>query len=97
MSVLDHTHEVLNQAPPLVDYNVFEADLALREGLEREGGGWGVDRARDLGAVAGSAEVQEHSGNRLLPMPIMPAWALTIGPRPENQAHASSPFPCATR
>ena len=45
MSVLDNTHEVLNQAPPLVAYNVFEADLALREALEREGGGWGVDRA----------------------------------------------------
>jgi putative acyl-CoA dehydrogenase len=60
VSVLDHTHEVLNQAPPLVDYNVFDADLVLREALEREGGGWGVDRVRDTGAVAGSAEAQEH-------------------------------------
>ncbi len=60
MSVLDQTHEVLNQVPPLVDYNVFEADLALREALEREGGGWGIDRVRDLGAVAGSAETKEH-------------------------------------
>ena len=90
MSVLDNTHEVLNQVPPLVDYNVFEADLALREALEREGGGWGVDRARDLGAVAGSAETQEHGrraerneprllthdryGNRIDQVDLDPSW-----------------------
>ena len=39
---------------------MFEADLALREGLERELAGWAVDRVRDCGAVAGSAEAQEH-------------------------------------
>ena len=31
------THEVLNQPPPLVDYNAFEADLALREALDPRG------------------------------------------------------------
>ena len=51
----DSTHEVLNQPPPLVDYNAFDADPALREALEREGGAWGVDRVRDFGAVVGSA------------------------------------------
>jgi putative acyl-CoA dehydrogenase len=54
-------HDVLNQPPPLEGYNAFDADLALREALEREGGGWGVDRARDLGAVAASPEAHEHS------------------------------------
>ena len=49
------THEVVNQASPLEGINFFEADLALREALEREGGAWAVDRARDTGAVAGSA------------------------------------------
>ena len=52
MSVLDRTHEVLNQSPPLVDYNVFETDVPLREALEREGGDWGIDRVRDVGALA---------------------------------------------
>ena len=55
------THEVLNQSAPLADFNVFESDLALQEAVEREGGGWGVDRIRDTGAVAGSAESLEHS------------------------------------
>src|SRR2546425_316929 len=36
------THAVENQAPPLVPYNVFEADAVLCEAVEREGGGWGV-------------------------------------------------------
>jgi putative acyl-CoA dehydrogenase len=55
------THEVENQPPPLVPHNVFESDLALREAVEREGGGWGVDRLRDTGELAGSREALEHS------------------------------------
>jgi putative acyl-CoA dehydrogenase len=90
MSVLDRTHEVLNQPPPLEDYNVFEADLPLREALDREGGDWGVDRVRDVGAVAGSAEAREHSrraerneprllthdryGNRIDQVDLDPSW-----------------------
>ncbi len=61
MSVITPTHEVLNQPPPLEGHNAFDADPALRDALEREGGGFGLDRARDLGAVAGSAEAHEHS------------------------------------
>ena len=90
MSVLDRTHEVLNQPPPLEDYNAFEADVPLREALGREGGQWGVDRLRDLGAVAGSAEAREHSrraerneprllthdryGNRIDQVELDPSW-----------------------
>src|ERR671934_2771924 len=54
------THDVLNQSVPFEDVNLFESDLALREALEREGAGWAVDRVRDTGAVAGSAEAAEH-------------------------------------
>src|SRR5687767_6794232 len=60
MPLVDRTHEVFNQPPPFEDVNMFEADLALREGLDREHAGWAVDRVRDCGAVAGSAEAQEH-------------------------------------
>ncbi|MGI8624730.1 MAG: acyl-CoA dehydrogenase family protein, partial [Solirubrobacteraceae bacterium] len=54
------THEVLNQAPPFADVNLFESDLPLREAVEREGAGWALDRLRDTGAVAGSSAAQEH-------------------------------------
>jgi putative acyl-CoA dehydrogenase len=53
------THRVENQPPALGDHNVFATDRALAEALDREGGGWGKDRALALGARVGSAEVQE--------------------------------------
>ncbi len=47
------THEVFNQPPPLVDYNVFLQDQALREAFDREGAGWATDRATAIGELAG--------------------------------------------
>jgi putative acyl-CoA dehydrogenase len=67
----DPAREVLNQAPPLQPVNLFEADVALEEALQREGGGWGVDRAREAGAVAGSAEALEHSRRAERNLPIL--------------------------
>ena len=45
------THTVFNQTPPLTDYNLFAADLALREAVQREGGGAAADElaANQLG------------------------------------------------
>ncbi|MGN6170940.1 MAG: acyl-CoA dehydrogenase family protein [Solirubrobacteraceae bacterium] len=57
---LDPARAVLNQPPPLVPINLFEVDAALKEGLEREGGGWGLERARETGEVAGSLATVEH-------------------------------------
>ncbi len=75
MATLDHsrstTHEVTNQPPPFEDENLFELDLVLQEGLAREGGGWGVDRARDLGAVAGSAEAIAHGRRANTNLPVL--------------------------
>ena len=53
------THEVTNQAPPLVDYNVFEADTVLVEAVDREGADWAKERIAAVGKFAGSAEAQE--------------------------------------
>src|SRR3954449_10161743 len=48
------THDVLNQPPPLEDYDVFEADAVLGEAVARAG----VDdkALHELGRLAGSAE-----------------------------------------
>ena len=59
--VADPARAVLNQPPPLEPLNLFEADLALRDAVEREGGGWGADRLGEAGAVAGSPEAREHA------------------------------------
>src|SRR5258707_5215779 len=53
------THEVLNQPPPLVDYNLFAGDRALGEAVGREGAGWAAGELSALGKRLGSAETIE--------------------------------------
>jgi putative acyl-CoA dehydrogenase len=57
------THTVTNQAPPLADYDVFTADRALAEGVDRHTTPERVADARaelsELGRHAGSAQAQE--------------------------------------
>ena len=53
------THEVLNQPPPLSGYDVFSADDALVEAVEREEAGGALDELRALGRQAGDADWQE--------------------------------------
>ena len=107
MATIDVTNparEVLNQAPPLQPVNLFEVDLALREGLEREGGGWGADRAREVGAVAGSIEALEHGrraernvpilrthdryGNRVDEVELDPSWHWLLRGAVERGIHS---------
>jgi putative acyl-CoA dehydrogenase len=71
VEISDPARDVRNQSPPLQPLNLFDADLALREALEREGGGWGVDRAREAGGLAGSAEALEHGRRAERNLPIL--------------------------
>ena len=104
VDVTDPAREVLNQAPPLQPVNLFEIDLALREGLEREGGGWGIDRAREAGAAGGSAEAHEHCrraehnvpilrthdryGNRIDEVELDPSWHALLRGAVEREIHS---------
>jgi putative acyl-CoA dehydrogenase len=107
MATVDTTNparEVLNQPPPLQSVNLFELDLALREGLEREGGDWGADRAREAGAVAGSVEALDHSrraernlpilrthdryGNRIDQVELDPSWHALLRGAIEREIHS---------
>ncbi len=65
------THEVVNQPPPLVDYNAFDADVVLREALIREGGEWGLERVREFGAVIASAEALDHAKRAQRNIPVL--------------------------
>jgi len=51
------THEVFNQVPPLVDFNAFDGDTALKEGVARAGAAWAIPQLSEYGARTGSAEV----------------------------------------
>ncbi|RMB81873.1 acyl-CoA dehydrogenase family protein [Streptomyces shenzhenensis] len=57
------THTVTNQPPPLIGYDLFTADRALAEAVERHTDPALLDEVRDelsaLGRAAGSAQVQE--------------------------------------
>src|SRR5436309_11351140 len=102
--VRDPAREVLNQAPPLEPVNHFEVDLALQEALAREGGAWGVDRAIEAGAVAGSPEAREHSrraernrpilrapdryGNRVDQVELAPSWHWLLRGAIEREIHS---------
>ncbi len=82
--------DALNQPPPLVDYNLFDADAPLREALEREGGSWAQDMIRELGRLAGTEEAiawgfqananppqlrtHDRFGNRIDEVEFHPAW-----------------------
>lgn len=53
------THDVTNQASPLVDYNLYDSDRALVEAVNREGSPQSDRRARAFGVVLGSAAMLE--------------------------------------
>jgi len=62
------THQVVNQVPDLVDYDVAD-DPVLTEGVEREGAGFYLDDLHRLGWLAGSEEAARwgDEANRYLP------------------------------
>src|SRR5581483_5027239 len=104
VDVTDPAREVLNQAPPVQPANLFELDVALQEALEREGGGWGAEQAREAGAVAGSVEAREHSrraerneprltthdrfGNRIDAVELDPSWHWLLGGAVARSIHS---------
>ena len=53
------THEVVNQPVELVNTNLFDSDIALKEAVAREGAGWANNALGAFGARAGSSEFLE--------------------------------------
>ncbi|MEV0598358.1 acyl-CoA dehydrogenase family protein [Streptomyces sp. NPDC050315] len=98
------THEVLNQAPPLTGFSAAD-DPALLAALHREGAGWAEREVQVLGALAGSAEVQElarqaeeqppklHThdryGHRVDEVEFHPAWHELMTVAVEQGLHAA--------
>ena len=84
------THEVFNQAAPLVDVNLFATDRALADALTREGAGAAAPALQALGAELGSSAMQEQgrlanayppifrpfdrAGRRIDEVEFHPAW-----------------------
>ncbi len=100
------THEVSNQPPPLVGWNLFDADPVLPEALAREGAGWAEEQVRTVGRLAGSEEVavqatqananppvlrsHDRYGHRIDEVEFHPAWHQLLGSAVEHGVHAGS-------
>ena len=50
------THEVINQPVELADYNLYDGDAALKDGVRREGAEWATNELGAFGARVGAAE-----------------------------------------
>lgn len=58
---MDITHEVFNQPDPLVGYNLFETNRALRDALKFNAPALDTTELSSLGATLGSADMQNHA------------------------------------
>ena len=58
------THEVINQPPPLSGYDVFRADVALVEAVEREGAAWAGRRAATSSGCGPGRSTRRSSAGR---------------------------------
>ena len=64
------THEVTNQPPPLVDYDVAD-DPALLAGVVREGASWFLPELHQLGRFAGGTEAQRWADEANRNSPVL--------------------------
>lgn len=98
------THEVFNQPPPLVDYNLYLTDPILDAAVGREGAKASRDDLVLFGSVVGSAEVidwgfqanthdpvlrtHDRFGNRSDQVEFHPAWHLLMDLAVTNGLHS---------
>ena len=98
------THTVFNQAPPLLDVDVFSSNLPLVEAVEREGAGWVSERASALGRFVGGEPQQlwgrlanenkpvlrtfDRYGHRIDEVEFHPAWHQLMRMGVENELHS---------
>ncbi len=98
------THDVLNQAGALANYNAYAGDTALTEAARVFGAGWAEDRLHQTGALVGSARVQDLArlanrhgpelrthdrfGNRIDIVEFHPAYHALMGLIYGTEAHS---------
>lgn len=84
------THEVLNQPPALVDYNLFNTDRVLGDALVREGAAWARPELEEFGRLVGTEaairwgfeanenppalRTHDRFGHRIDEVDFHPAW-----------------------
>ena len=98
------THTVFNQPPPLEGVDVFASNTALVEATQREGAGWVLERASELGRLIGGEPQQQWGrlanenkpvlrthdrfGNRIDEVEFHPAWHKLMTLGVEHELHS---------
>jgi putative acyl-CoA dehydrogenase len=98
-------HEVFNQVPALINYNLYQSDTILSEALSREGAQWAEKKVSKYGERVGSEEVIQwgflanrnspilHShdrwGNRIDEVEFHPAYHQLMSLAVEYGLHSS--------
>jgi putative acyl-CoA dehydrogenase len=98
------THTVFNQPPPLQGVDVFASNTALVEATRREGAGWVLERASELGRLIGGEPQQQWGrlanenkpvlrthdrfGNRIDEVEFHPAWHKLMTLGVEHELHS---------
>lgn len=96
--------EGFDQAPPLVDYNLFLSDETLAQSVRGEGGEWAVEQLASLGQLLGTEEAQrwgfdanenrpvlhthDRYGNRRDEVVFHPAWHNLMRTSVEHRLHS---------
>src|SRR5690606_40826851 len=68
---LASTHDVTNMPPPLENYNLYLQDQALKDAVQREGGGWAEAELTAYGDLVGRPDTNEpgFQTNKNKPLP----------------------------
>jgi putative acyl-CoA dehydrogenase len=97
------THEVMNQAPPLEGYNLYEQDRPLVEAVRREGAEWAEPRIQALGDLLGGEPLtwgvqanvnppvlrtHDRYGNRIDEVEFHDSWHKLLALAIENGLHS---------
>ena len=104
-SSLADTHVLSNLSTELCDYNMYAQDAALREAVQREGGGWADADLSDFGKLTGSAgylelgrlankftpefDTHDRFGNRIDLVSFHPSYHQLMKTSIEHGLHAS--------
>ena len=104
-SSLADTHVLSNLSTELCDYNMYAQDAALREAVQREGGGWADADLSDFGQLTGSAgylelgrlankftpefDTHDRFGNRIDLVSFHPSYHQLMKTSIEHGLHAS--------
>ena len=98
------THEVLNQPPPLADYDAYATDRTLQRIVRAFGVDWAEPKLSETGRTVGSAHVQllarqanrhtpelrthDRFGNRVDEIEFHPAWHELMGLAIGQETHS---------